>query len=392
VAVQSIEEATLSGAAGDGGPPVRVLHVHRIAGIGGSERHLLTLMPALARAGLEVAFLGLDVPGSDADRFYAAMGPGVRVLRLPCPRDLDPALALRVVRAARRLRPDLVHTHLVHGDVYGALAAAACGAALVSSKHNDDPFRTGPFRHVDRLLAARARRIIAISDALGRFEVERCGLPASRLEVVHYGMDAPAAAWATSAPPDVPAGARLLLALGRLTGQKGHDTLLRALPAVRRAHPDVVVALVGDGPLEGRMRALAAELGVADAVLLPGRTGDVTAWLRRAEALVHPSRWEGFGLVLLEAMLAERPVVASRVSAIPEIVADGATGLLVPPDDVAALTGALLQLLGDPPWAAAMGRAGRARARDEFSVARMVARTRDVYRAALSPEVPPPAP
>lgn len=333
---------------------------------------------------MEVAFLGLDVPGSDADRFYDALRGEVRVLRLPCPRDVDPRLALQTARAARRLGPDLVHTHLVHGDVYGAIAAQASGAALVSSKHNDDPFRTGLFRHLDRLLAVRADRLIAISHALGRFEVERCGLPARKLRVVHYGMDTTPRAWAGGPSPAVPQGARLLLALGRLTGQKGHDVLVRALPGVLDAHPDAVVAIVGDGPLKARLRALADELGVGGAVLLPGRTGDVVGWLERAELLVHPSRWEGFGLVLLEAMLAGLPVVASRVSAIPELVAHGETGLLVEPDSPESLAAALIALLADWSRREGMSRAARVRARAEFSVDLMVKRTREVYREALT--------
>ena len=112
---------------------------------------------------------------------------------------------------------------------------------------------------------------------------------------------------------------------------------------------------------------------------LPGRVPDVAAWLRRADLLVHPVRWEGFGLALLEAMLASLPVVATRVSSIPEIVLDGETGLLVPPDDPAALAAAVNRVLADP---SDFGERGRARARAEFSVARMAERTLAVYEKA----------
>jgi glycosyltransferase involved in cell wall biosynthesis len=116
-------------------------------------------------------------------------------------------------------------------------------------------------------------------------------------------------------------------------------------------------------------------------VHLPGRVPDVAAWLRRADLLVHPARWEGFGLALLEAMLAAKPVVATNVSSIPEIVRDGETGMLVPPDDSAALASAVGHVLDDP---ADYGERGRARAQSEFSVARMAERTMDVYRRATS--------
>ena len=187
---------------------MKVLHVHRIGGIGGSERHLLTLLPALAERGVDVRFLGLDDPSRAPDPFYEALS--VPFERLAAPRDVDPKLALRVRRAARQA--DLVHTHLVHADVYGALGARV----LVSTKHNDDPFRAGAFRHVERALARRASRLIAITHALARFQVERVGLPQEKVEVIHYGLDAPPAAWGTNPPDDEPEDAPVLLAVCRL--------------------------------------------------------------------------------------------------------------------------------------------------------------------------------
>ncbi len=358
---------------------MRVVHVHRIRGIGGSERHLLTLLPALAERGLEPVFLGLDDPAFDVTPFYRELA--VEAVRLPCPRDLDPRLAAGVRRELRRLRPAVVHTHLVHADVYGALGAVAAGAALVSTKHNDDRFRLGPFRYAERALARRARRVIAITEALRRFCVERVGLPADKVEVVHYGLDAPPAAWGESPQLPLPAGARMLLSIARLAEQKGLDVAVRALARVREHEPRAVLVVLGEGPERAALEALARSLGLAEAVLLPGRVGDVAAFLHRTELLVHPARWEGFGLALLEAMLAAKPVVAARVGSVPEIVADGETGLLVPPDDPMALAGAISSLLADVDRAAAYGRAGLERARREFSVAKMADRTAAVYAA-----------
>ena len=350
---------------------MRVAHVHRIRGIGGSERHLLTLLPALAARGIELAFVGLDDPGSAVEPFYRELG--VQAARLPCPRDLDPALAWRVRRELRRLRPDVVHTHLVHGDVYGTLGAGR--AALVSTKHNDDRFRLGPFRYVERALTRRAARVIAISDALRRFCVDGVGLPAAKVEVVHYGLDALPEPWGENPALELPEGARVLLCVARLAEQKGVDVAVRALPAIRERHPDAVLVVLGEGPERARL--------AGEGVYLPGRVGDVAPWYRRAEVVVHPARWEGFGLALLEAMLAGKPVAATRVSAAPEIVVDGETGLLVQPDDPAALAEAVSALLADPARAAAMGQAGLARARSEFSVARMAERTAAVYAEAV---------
>ena len=346
---------------------MKVLHVHRIGGIGGSERHLLTLLPALRERGVDVSFLGLDDPSRAPDPFYEALA--VPYERLKAPRDLDPALAWRVRRAARRA--DLVHTHLVHADVYGAFGARR----LVSTKHNDDPFRTGAFRFVERALARRATRIIAITESLARFQVERVGLPAAKVEVIHYGLDDLPQAWGENPPDPLSPDARLVLCICRLEPQKGVDVAIRAL----REIPGAQLVVLGEGPQRGELEHLARELDVP--VYLPGRVPDVAAWLRRADLLVHPVRWEGFGLALLEAMLASLPVVATKVSSIPEIVVDGETGLLVPPDDPGALAAAVNRVLADP---SGFGERGRARARSDFSVAKMAERTLAVYETALN--------
>ena len=343
---------------------MKVVHVHRIGGIGGSERHLLTLLPALAERGVDVRLLGLDDPSRAPDPFYDALT--VPYERVPAPRDVDARLALHVRRAVRSA--DLVHTHLVHADVYGALGARR----LVSTKHNDDPFRAGSFRFVERVLAWRAAQVIAITRALARFQIERVGLPADKVEVIHYGLDDLPVAWGTNPPDPVPPDGRVLLCVCRLEPQKGVDVAIEALEHV----PDAHLVVLGEGPQRAELERLAGPR-----VHLLGRVPDVAAWLGRAELLIHPVRWEGFGLALLEAMLASLPVVGTRVSSIPEIVVDGETGLLVPPDDAAALAAAVNRVLAEP---GDYGEQGRARARAEFSVARMTDRTLAVYERALA--------
>jgi len=336
-------------------------------GIGGSERHLLALLPALADRGLEPVFVGLDDPAWDPSDFYAALT--VPAIRLRSPRDLDPVLFGRLVRS---LNADVVHTHLVHADLYGGLAARLRGANLVTTKHNDDPFRAGPFRYVERSLTKLADRVIAITDALRSFMIERVGVPAAKVQTIHYGLDALPGAWGENPPDDVPADSRLLLAVSRLTQQKGVDVAIRALTELPA---DTVLVVLGDGPERGSLEQLARELGVPQRVFLQGRVPDVAAWLRRARVFVHPARWEGFGLGVLEAMLAGLPVVASNVSSLPELVADGETGLLVPPNDATALARSIANALERPE----LGAAGVARARQEFSVARMADRTTALY-------------
>ena len=348
---------------------MKVVHVHRISGVGGSERHLLTLLPALADLGIDVSFIGLDDPTAAPEAFY-------RSLRVPYLRVASRAgVSPHLVRELRRARADIVHTHLVHADVHGPLASTR----LVSTKHNDDRFRSGVFRFAERAITRRAARVICITETLRRFNVECVGLPAAKLEVVHYGLDELPAPWGPNPSDDVPPGVPVLLAVSRLVPQKGIDVAVAALPKVA----DAVLVVLGEGPERAALEERARALGVADRVFFPGRAGDVVPWLRRAALFVHPARWEGFGLVLLEAMLASLPVVASRVSAIPEVVADGETGLLVEADDPDALAAAATRLLDDGALARRLGDAGRARARAKFSVERMARQTLAVYQKAL---------
>jgi glycosyltransferase involved in cell wall biosynthesis len=346
---------------------MRVMHVHRIRGIGGSERHLLTLLPALAERGVDPIFVGLDDPAWDAADFYGALQvPAVRIMS---PRDFDPLL---LVRLARTLRADIVHTHLVHADVYGGLAARLRGTHLVSTKHNDDPFRIGPFRFVERGLSRLTDRIVTITDALHRFTVDQVGVPADKVETIHYGLDGVPDAWGVNPPDDVPESARVLLAVARLTDQKGIDVAIRALAELP---DDTVLVVLGEGPERATLLRLARDLGLESRVFLLGRVPDVAAWLGRATVLVHPARWEGFGLGVLEAMLAGLPVVATNVSALPELIVDGETGVLVEPNDAAALARGIARALDRPE----LGAGGLERARSEFSVGRMADRTAALY-------------
>ena len=170
-------------------------------------------------------------------------------------------------------------------------------------------------------------RIIAISDAVRRFLVT-VGLPREKIVTLHYGLDEPAGGTSEVTARDlgIAPDAPVVLAIGRLTEQKDHPTLLRAFARAHTRHPRGGARDPRDRPARGRdPRSLIDELGLGDSVLLPGRL-EIRDWLERADVFVHTSRWEGFGLVLLEAMLAGLPVVATRVSAVPEVVSDGGAG------------------------------------------------------------------
>jgi glycosyltransferase involved in cell wall biosynthesis len=359
-----------------------VLHVQKVAGISGSEAHLLQLLPDLRERGWDVRFLMLheDEPGAweFADELRARNVP-LDDVRLRA--DVDPVAFTDVTAYLARLRPLVLHTHLVHADVYGQLAGSVARVPLrLSTKHGFNEFREGRwFGFADRSVGSLAHVHIAISRGLAQYLAETEGFDEDAFEIVHYGIspNGEAAAYAGSSPR--------LLCIGRLIPIKGHLVLLRALAQARGRVPDVTLELAGRGPLEPALKAYARELGLADAIHFLGFVSPVQAAIEDAAIVVVPSLGEGFGMVALEAMERARPVVASAVGGLPEIVADGETGLVVPASDAEALAEAIVTLAGDLPKAAAMGSAGRTRALAEFTPERCVERVEELYVRALAP-------
>jgi len=356
-----------------------IVHVAKVAGISGSENHLLLLLPDLHARGHDVRLVMLHEGEPGAEELAVQLErEGVPVERLRMRLALDPLAFARVARSIRRRRPDVVHTHLVHADFHGLPAGRLARAPLlVSTKHGFNPFRGGrAFAAADRAVARLADVHIAISHGLARYLAESEGFDEDAFEIVHYGI-------VPGPPPtDPPAEPRLAI-VGRLIPIKGHDVLLAALARVREELPEATLEIAGDGPLDAELRATVARLGLTDAVSFLGRVSPAAPVFERAAVVVVPSRGEGFGMVALEAMERGRAVVASDVGGLPEIVEDGVTGTVVSPDEPEALAAALLELLRDPARAAAMGAAGRVRALAAFSQGRCTDRIEELYRAAL---------
>ncbi|MEN8150087.1 MAG: glycosyltransferase, partial [Planctomycetota bacterium] len=178
-------------------------------------------------------------------------------------------------------------------------------------------------------------------------------------------------------------GTMLLACVARLTKQKGLFDLLKAMSRLREAAPEARLLLVGRGELLPKLREAVDLLGLRPFVRFTGFRRDIRRILSGSDLMVLPSHWEGFGLVLLEAMEAGIPVVGTRVGAIPEVVADGETGIIVPPHDPDALATGLVRLLRNPETAVAMGEAGRRRLAEEFGMRKAVEAHENLYEELL---------
>jgi len=340
-----------------------------------------TLVAGLRARGHDIQLILLVEPGRPADEVVAAAeARGIPVERIPIYADMDPTLLFRLTRRLRALRPDVAHTHLIHADMHAILPARLAGVpVVVTSRHNDAAFRLWPgIRQINRWLWGRVDAGIAISNAVARFNIEKEGAPADRVVTIHYGLPivAPAQPEASRAALRTALGlspdALLIGAVCRLIEPKGLPYGLEAFARIADRFPAAHLALAGDGPLRDALETQASALGIAARTHFLGWQAETAPIFAGLDIFLMPSLREGFGLVLLEAMTQSVPVVGSAVSAIPEVVADGETGLLVPPRDVDGLAEALASLLADPARRAAMGAAGRNRRETYFSSERMV--------------------
>ena len=372
----------------------RVLHVITSLHRGGAQRHLHILMAGQRAAGWSVDLAYLKDPYL-VNQFQ---GVARRVIDLRAGAAVSPLVIPRLIQLIRAEQYDVIHTHLLKADAYGAIAAClAGGAVLISSKHNDEAVLRRPLvGPVHGWLSRLTDRVIVLSEHVGRYMRDLGHVPSGRLRRVYYGITPDAGAAKAAARPavrtefGVPAEAPLLLTVGRLDPQKGHLDLIGALRRVVAALPSVHLVIAGapqqaSAAYEQALRATTAAPELATRVHWAGHRDDVPALLAACDIVVQPSHWEGFGLVLVEAMAARRPVVATAVSAIPEVVRDGETGLLVPPHDPDALARALLQLCGDPEHRTRLGAAGAARVQSHFTAERMVRETLAVYAEAGAP-------
>jgi glycosyltransferase involved in cell wall biosynthesis len=359
---------------------VRVLHVQKVAGISGSEAHLLSLLPRLRERGWDTRLLMLheNEPGA-WDFARALQDRGVPLDAVRISRDVDASAFLGLVRYLARMRPLAVHTHLVHADAYGQMAGLLAGVPLrLSTKHGFNEFRESRFFAVaDRAVAWLAHVHIAISHGLARYLAQTEGFDEQSFEIVHYGIRP------KEDPPPAPEPSRLLC-VGRLIPIKGHIVLLRAFAQARRDVPGLRLDIAGRGPLEPALRALARELGVADAVRFLGHVAPIQGAIEDSAIIVVPSMGEGFGMVALEAMERSRPVIAAEIGGLGELVVDGETGLLVEPGVAEPLARAIVELAGNLDRAVEMGSAGRARALSEFLESRCVERTEQLYERSLA--------
>jgi glycosyltransferase involved in cell wall biosynthesis len=366
--------------------------------LGGIRYHVVSLMECLQREGYQVG-VACEASGPVAEAARELSLPFYEVTASHVNRTSGAAPgALRVVGAARDLQAHIIHTHSFRAGLIGALAAPlARPARLVATVHNYPPgaqtmqTRRARDRWAIRLLVRNADRVITVSEELRRELLLVGPGAAEKSATIPNGIDMraePEVEPATArAEFGLPAERPLVGMVARLAPAKGVEEFIRAARLVATRHPEATFVLAGDGPLREEAELLSDALGLSEALHMLGEVSSPRKLIRALDVLVVASTSEGSSIAAMEAMAGGRPVVATAVGGVPEVVADGETGILVRPGDARLLAESIDSLLGDPEAARQMGERGRRRAVEEFDVERMVERIRAVYSDVLREQV-----
>lgn len=361
---------------------VRVVQVMATGTNGGAQEHVTNLVGRLDHDFYDVSIVSLS-PGS-AVRKLQRMGFEVTVIDEP-----DDAIATGILAAyLADARADVVHNHMYRAEVVGTKAAIALATAghrrpfVVSTVHSSR-VRSAEDQEELRRLTPSMDRLIVVSRAIDA-KVEEEGRHGAERVLIYNGVDLERydhqePCCTLREEYQMEPGSPIVGVVGRLELEKGHPTLLEAWPLVLEQVPGAYLLIVGEGSRQDALHQIARDQGVERHVIFTGRRDDIPAITAALDVAVLPSYREAQGLTILEAMAMSRPVVASNVGGIPEMVQDGVTGLLVPPHDPPALAAAIVRLLEDHQLADTIARAGHDLVHDKFCVQLMVNAVQELY-------------
>lgn len=353
-------------------------------GYGGADTQLVRVATRLRARGWRVQVVSMIPPQAHVEELEAA---GIQWFSLDMRRGVpDPRGLVRLVGLLRRERPSILTSFMYHANLLGRIAGRLSGVPVIVSSIRNENFG-GPMRDRIMRLTDRLADVTTINSYLaGQAVVQRGVVPGRKLRVIPNGIDIARFIWT----PDIRMAVRralgvderdfLWLAVGRLREQKDYPTLLAAFARVSQQRPDAILYVAGQGPLLQTLERLMSSLGLKERVRFLGLRTDIPRLLAAADGFVLASAWEGLPNVVMEAMAAAKPVVATRVGGVPELVEDGISGFLVPPKDDEALARTMLRLMSLPPEVrSTMGEKGRTHVERLYSVDRVVDQWEELF-------------
>lgn len=357
-----------------------VLHLSSTSGPGGAEMVVKRLASSLDSA----RFRSVVCLFRAGWLYDATQESGIPTSIIPMNGAFDTAWARAFAALVRRERVEVIHAHEFTANTYGSLMGRIMGVPVVATVHGKSYFADQVKRRLAYRYVSRVSRIVAVSEDLKQFIVQRVGIAEERINVVYNGVDIAGASpverlSAIRADLGLDRYEHVIGAVGSLYPVKGHIHLIKALPDILRVCPKTILLLVGQGELDTALKAEVASRNLDAHVRFLGFRSDVPALLSLFDVFVMPSLSEGLSMALLEAMAAGKPVVVTKVGGNSEIVLDGDTGFLIDSESPESISDKVVQVLRDKVGAMAMGDRGRLRVQDKFSFRAMVDRYQSYY-------------
>ena len=367
---------------------INVLYLTTGLNVGGAEKALSRTVALLDRKSYNPIVCSLLERGPVAGEIEEN---GVQVFSLGARTKADLAIIPKLFHLLREEKIHIIHSYLFHPNLLGRLVGRFAGIPIVISSERGMGTEGRLRLMLNRLTAPLVDKIIAVCEAVRNFAIKEIGISPDRLVTIYNGVDLSEYSKDPNSGRTEEIKRELGIALahkvvgtvGHLEPEKGCEYLLQAAPQVSAQDGKVTFLLVGDGSQRAKLENLAEDLGISSNVIFMGYRNDIPRILSVMDIFVLPSLYEGLPNALLEAMAACRPVVATQVGGIPEVVVEGETGFLVPPRNSEALADAIGMMLRDKERAAQMGLAGRKRVERFFSAETMVAKTEELYEGLI---------
>ncbi|MDE2027995.1 MAG: glycosyltransferase [Candidatus Omnitrophica bacterium] len=356
---------------------MRILHIVNSLECGGLEKVVIHLAAALKGKGIKTDILCLCQEG---DMAPLARAKGVSVFCLGKKDGFSISTVFKLTKKIRQGKYDLVNTHNFAPLIYGSLAARMAGVPCINTRHGSDA------QSVHALLWSLNAKVIAVGNYAKEELLRNNRINPRKMVVIYNAVENNEFNNGNEIRKikEIVSGHNKFVGIvGRLAFVKDHRTLLQAFKNVLLHHPDACLSIAGDGPLKDELKQYVLDNGLNDKVFFLGFCQDVQGFLNLLNVFVLSSLNEGISLAILEAMSAAKPVVATRVGGNPEIVEDGVTGFLVASQSSQEMAEKISQLLDDPSLAKTMGEAGSMRAKDNFSINRMLEGYIAVYQEVL---------
>ena len=372
-------------------PKIKILYIITSSGIGGAEKILYYTATGLDYNKYDISVCSLKNKGEIA-RTLEKQGIEVCCLHMGGRERFLGWLSsiitlIRLFPYLIRIRPTIVHSFLFRANILARIAGYLTGVPIVISSVRVMGGEKKYFHYVERITSFMVDHYVTVSESVKRYIIDKSKISAEKISVIYNGVNIKSQDNSYEQNPKMPFKIkdkdRILMTVGRLHKQKGHCYLIQAVSKVRKEFPKVKLLVTGEGEEENNLKKLVKSLDLMNEVIFAGLSSDIERILPMAELFILPSLWEGLPNALLEAMAAGKPVVATKVGGIPEIVVHGETGMLIPPRDTDALAAAIIDLLQNRLKAKDMGEAGRIRAGKRFSIYKMIEKTENLYQELL---------